>query len=81
MLDGEQALDKVGQRLEERGMLPLLPSGLRRESLNDSRRGHRLDALFAANLNHGFSALALNALALYAIPTSGRHQETTTMRL
>jgi Domain of unknown function (DUF4277) len=81
ILDGDHALYKVGQRLEERGMLPLLQTGLRRESLNDYRLGHILDALFAANLNHVFSALALKALALYAIPTSWLHQDTTTIRL
>jgi transposase len=81
ILDGDHALYKVGQRLEERGMLPLLQTGLRRESLNDYRLGHILDALFTANLNHVFSALALKALALYAIPTSWLHQDTTTIRL
>ena len=44
ILDGDHALYKVGQRLEERGMLPLLQTGLRRESLNDYRLGHILDA-------------------------------------
>src|SRR5512132_2763172 len=51
MLDGHHALSKVGGRLEERGMVALLPPGLTRASLNDSRLGHILDALFAANLN------------------------------
>jgi len=37
ILDGDPALSKVGQRLDERGMFPLLQAGLRRESLNDSR--------------------------------------------
>ena len=81
ILDGDHALYKVGQRLEERGMLPLLQAGLRRESLNDYRLGHILDALFAANLNRVFSALALKALDLYAIPTPWLHQDTTTIRL
>ena len=81
ILDGDHALYKVGQRLEERGMLPLLQAGLRRESLNDYRLGHILDALFAANLNHVFSGLALKALALYAIPTPWLHQDTTTIKL
>jgi hypothetical protein len=35
ILDGHHALYKVGARLEERGMLPLLQDGLRRTSLND----------------------------------------------
>jgi transposase len=81
ILDGDHALYKVGQRLEERGMLPLLQAGLRRESLNDSRLGQILDALFAANLNRVFSALALKALAIYAIPTAWLHQDTTTITL
>ena len=37
ILDGDHALYTVGQRLDERGMFPLLQAGLRRESLNDSR--------------------------------------------
>jgi Domain of unknown function (DUF4277) len=37
ILDGHHALYKVGARLEERGMLPLLQDGLRRTSLNDYR--------------------------------------------
>ncbi|HEY7495531.1 MAG TPA: DUF4277 domain-containing protein [Candidatus Tectomicrobia bacterium] len=81
ILDGDHALYKVGQRLEERGMLPLLQAGLRRASLNDYRLGHILDTLFAANLNHVFSSLALKALDLYAIPTPWLHQDTTTIRL
>jgi hypothetical protein len=71
ILDGDQALYKVGQRLEERGMLPLLQAGLRRESLKDYRLGQILDALFAATLHRVFSALALKALAIYAIPAVG----------
>jgi Domain of unknown function (DUF4277) len=81
MLEGEHALYKVGQRLEERGMLPLLQAGLRRESLNDSRLGHILDALLAANLNPVLSGLALKALALYAIAPPWLPQDTTTIRL
>jgi transposase len=81
ILDGHHALYKVGQRLEERGMLPLLQAGLRRESLNDYRLGQILDALFAANLNQVFSALALKALETYAIPTPWIHQDTTTITL
>jgi hypothetical protein len=81
ILDRDHALYQVGQRLEERGLLPLLQAGLRRESLNDYRPGQILDALFAANLNRVFSALALKALAIYAIPTAWLHQDTTTMTL
>src|SRR5215467_5656509 len=58
ILDGDHALYKVGQRLAERGMLALLPPGRTRAALHDDRLGHRLDALFAANLNQGLSALA-----------------------
>jgi transposase len=43
--------------------------------------GHILDALFAANLNKVFSALALKALEVYAIPTPWLHQDTTTLAL
>ena len=39
ILDGHQALYKVGARLEERGMLPLLQPGLNRTSLHDYRVG------------------------------------------
>jgi hypothetical protein len=51
ILDGHHALSKVGQRLEERGMLALLQADITRMSLNDYRLGQILDALFAANLN------------------------------
>jgi transposase len=81
ILDGDHALYKVGQRLEERGMIPLLQPGLTRASLHDYRFGHILDALFAANLNKVFSALALKALEVYAIPTPWLHQDTTTITL
>src|SRR5262244_228373 len=81
ILDGHHALYKVGQRLQERGMIPLLQPGLTRASLHDYRFGHILDALFAANLNKVFSALALQALAVYTIPTPWLHQDTTTIAL
>jgi transposase len=81
ILDGHHALYKVGQRLDERGMVALLQPGLTRASLPDYRLGHILDALFAANLNTVFSALALKALAVYAIPTPWLHQDTTTIAL
>src|ERR1041385_2409278 len=81
ILDGDHALYKVGQRLEERGMLEMLQSGLTRASLHDYRLGHILDALFAANLNKVFSALALKALEVYAMPTPCLHQDTTTIAL
>src|SRR5215813_6824838 len=81
MLDGHHALYKVGRRLEERGMVALLQPGLTRAALNDYRLGHILDALFAANLNKVFSALALKALEVYAIPTPWLPQDTTTIAL
>src|ERR687885_480283 len=79
--DGHHALYKVGARLEERGLLPLLQPGLRRASLNDYRLGQILEALFAANLNRVFGAIALNALEVYAISTPWLHQDTTTLTL
>src|ERR671933_596262 len=81
ILDGDHALYKVGQRLEERGMLDLLQPGLTRASLHDYRLGHILDALFAANLNKVFSAIALKALEVYALPTPWLHQDTTSIAL
>ena len=50
-------------------MLPLLQDGLGRVSLNDYRLGQILDALFGAQLNRVFGAIALNALDVYAIAT------------
>jgi len=81
ILDGHHALYKVGRRLEERGMVALLQPGLTRAAPHDYRLGPILDALFAANLNKVFSALALKALEVYAIPTPWLHQDTTTMAL
>jgi len=81
ILDGHHALYKVGARLEERGMLALLQPGLTCASLHDYRLGHILDALFAANLNKVFSAIALKALEVYTIPTPWLHQDTTTIAL
>jgi len=81
ILDGDHALYKVGRRLEERGMLDLLQPGWTRVSLHDYRFGHILDALFAANLNRVFSAVALKALEVYAMPTPWLAQDTTTIAL
>jgi transposase len=81
LLDGHHDLYKVGKRLEERGMLALLQPGLTRAALNDYRLGHILEALFAANLNKVYSAVALNALEVYAIATPWLHQDTTTIAL
>ena len=58
VLDGYHALYNVGQRLQERGMLPLLQGGVGAESLTDYRLGQMLDTLFAANLNRVCGALA-----------------------
>jgi transposase len=81
ILDGHHALYKVGARLEDRGMVPLLQPGLTRASLHDYRLGQILDALFAVNLNRVFGAIALNALEVYALPTPWLHQDTTTITL
>src|ERR671926_1200879 len=81
ILDGHHALYKVGKRLEERGMVALLQPGLTRAALNDYRLGHILEALFAANLNQVYSAVALTALEVYAIATPWLHQDTTTIAL
>jgi transposase len=81
ILDGHHALYKVGRRLEERGMLPLLRPELERPALNDYRLGQILDTLFAANLNRVFGAIALKALEVYAISTPWLHQDTTTITL
>src|SRR5499426_15239 len=81
ILDGDHALYKVGKRLEERGMLGLLQPGLTRASLHDYRLGHVLDALFAANLNKVFSAIALRALEVYAILTPWLHQDSVLLQV
>ena len=81
ILDGHHALYKVGARLEDRGMLPLLQPGLTRASLHDDRLGQILDALFAAQLNRVFGAIALHALEVYALSTPWLHQDTTTITL
>src|SRR5919202_5555538 len=81
ILDGHHALYKVGARLEERGMVPLLQPGLTRASLHDYRLGQILEALFAAHLNRVFGAIALNALEVYTMATPWLHQDTTTISL
>ena len=81
ILDGHHALYKVGRRLEERGMLPLLQPGLERLAVNEYRLGQILDTLFAANLNRVFGVVALQALEVYAIATPWLHQDTTTITL
>jgi hypothetical protein len=81
ILEGQHALSKVGARREERGMVPRLPPGLTRASLQDYRLGQSLDALFAANRNRVLGAIALHALEVYAIATPWLHPDTTTMTL
>jgi hypothetical protein len=81
ILDGHHALSKVGRRLEERGMVALLQPGLTRAALHDHRLGHILEARFAAHLNKVFSAIALQALEVYAVAAPWLHQDTTTMAL
>jgi hypothetical protein len=62
ILDGHHALYKVGARLADRGMLPLLQPGRQRAALHDYRLGQSLDVLLAAQLNRVFGAIARNAL-------------------
>jgi transposase len=81
ILDGHHALDKVGKRLEARGMLALLQPGLTRAALHDYRLGHLLEALLAANLNKVYSVVALTALEVSAIATPWLPQDTTTIAL
>src|SRR5918912_535980 len=64
-----------------RGVEALLLDGLERTSLNDYRLGQILEALFAAQLNRVFGAIALNALDIYALSTPWLHQDTTTITL
>ena len=81
ILDGHHALYKVGRRLEECGMLELLQPGLEPSSLHDTRLGQTLDALFDANLNQVFRAIALRTLETYHVQTPWIHQDTTTIGL
>jgi transposase len=81
ILDGHHALYKVGRRLDERGMLPLVQPNLAVTSIHDTRLGQILDVLFAANLNQVFAAIALKALETYAISTPWIHHDTTTISL
>jgi hypothetical protein len=60
-------------------MGPLLQPGLTRTSVHDYRLGQIIDALFAANLNRVFGAIALHALEVYGIATPWLHQDTTTI--
>jgi hypothetical protein len=81
MLDGQHARDKVGQRRAERGRRTRLQPGRTRAALNDDRLGPMLAALCAANRNPAVGAVALQALAVSAIPTPWLPQDTTTLAL
>ena len=63
------------------GCYPCSSPASQRASLHDYRLGQILDALFAANLNRVFGAIALNALEVYALSTPWLHQDTTTITL
>src|SRR5262249_42637061 len=71
----------VGRALRGGGMVALLQPGLTQASLHDYRLGQILEALFAAQLNRVFGAIALNALEVYALSTPWLHQDTTTISL
>jgi transposase len=58
-----------------------LQPGLEPPSLHDTRLGQTLDALFDANLNQVFSAIALRTLETYQVATPWIHQDTTTIAL
>jgi len=62
-------------------MLSLRQDGLGRAALNDYRLGQMLEALFTAQLNRVFGAIALNALEVYALSTPWLQQDTTTITL
>jgi len=81
ILEGPQALSTVGTRREERGRLALLPADFTRAARKDARLGQLLDALLAATRNRVVGAVALNALAVSALPPPWRQQDTTTMAL
>jgi hypothetical protein len=76
MLEGPHALSKVGKRLEERGMGARRHPGRTRAALHEDRGGPILEALCAANRKRVWSALALQALAVYAIPPPWLPQDT-----
>jgi hypothetical protein len=61
ILAGDQALDTVGQRLADRGMLALWQAGFSRAALDDDRLGPIRAALFAATLQKVLSAGVLQA--------------------
>jgi hypothetical protein len=63
LLAGQPALSKVGARLAERGMVPLLQPGLTRAARQDDRLGPSLEARLAAHRHRGLGAIARHALA------------------
>src|SRR5262245_44952242 len=75
ILAGHTARSKVGARLEARGMLPRRPPGLTRASLPADRLGQSRAALCAAQLHRVCGAIALHALAIYALSTPWLHPE------
>ena len=80
ILDGHHALYKVGKRLEARGMLALLQPGLTRTAPRSMITAWaRIEALFAANLNKVYSAVALNALGGLCHYHAWLHRDTTTI--
>ena len=81
ILDGPHARAQVGQRLDERGLVTLLQSGRTRAALKASRLGPSLEALWAATLPQGESAVALTALAGEASATPWWPQDTTPLAL
>jgi hypothetical protein len=81
ILDGPHALYKVGKRREARGRVRLRQPGRTRAARNADRWGHLRDALFAAHLHQGVSAVALNALEVDASPSPWLPQATTTILL
>jgi hypothetical protein len=81
MLEGPHALYKVGARVEERGLRPLLQDGRGRAALHDDRRGQMLDPFCAAQCAHGCGVIALKAWEVYALSPPGLPQDTTTSSL
>jgi Domain of unknown function (DUF4277) len=81
MLDGPQALSKVGARLEDRGLFPVLQPGLTRTALHEYRLGQLLDGLLAAHRHRVLGAIALKALEVYALSTPWLHPDTTALTL
>ena len=77
--DGHHVLDNVGKRREERGMIARLPPGYTRAALHDYRVGPIREALLAAHLNTVLRTVALQARAVYDLPTPGLPQDTTTI--